>query len=43
LPIWAGVIPIKTTFESPISDPKLNAGIPISESVKKLMNKDQSK
>ena len=43
LPIWAGVIPIITTFESPISDPKLNAGIPISESVKKLMNKDQSK
>jgi len=39
LPIWAGVIPIKTSFERPISDPKLNTGISISESVKDLVNK----
>ena len=37
LPIWAGVIPIKTTFEAPISDPLLKEEIPIPASVNNLM------
>tara|TARA_R110001583_G_scaffold70470_2_gene199454 strand:- start:6866 stop:7510 length:645 start_codon:yes stop_codon:yes gene_type:complete len=36
LPIWAGVIPIKTTFGAPISDPLLKEGIPIPTSVNNL-------
>ncbi len=40
LPIWAGVIPMKTTFGDPISDPKLNKEIEIPKSVKSLLNND---
>ncbi len=36
LPVWAGVLPLKTVAGTPISDPKLTAGIEVSESVKKL-------
>ena len=37
LPIWAGVIPIKKSYERPISDPKLKTGISISNSVLDLI------
>ncbi len=37
LPIWAGVIPITSIIQNPISDPKLKEGIPIPESVRKLI------
>lgn len=37
LPIWAGVIPIKTIFGEPIQDPILKEGIFIPESVKELI------
>ena len=37
LPIWAGVIPIKTSFEAPISDPLLKDGLPISTSINNLI------
>lgn len=37
LPIWAGVIPIKTIFGEPIQDPILKEGILISKSVKELI------
>ncbi len=37
LPIWAGEIPITSIMQNPISDSKLKEGIPIPESVKKLM------
>ena len=33
LPIWAGVLPIRTVFDSPISDPKLADEIAVSQSV----------
>jgi nitroimidazol reductase NimA-like FMN-containing flavoprotein (pyridoxamine 5'-phosphate oxidase superfamily) len=36
LPIWAGVIPIKTVYEEPIPDKTLKEGIEVSESVKKI-------
>ena len=36
LPIWAGVVPLKTVAGTPIPDPKLTAGIEVSESVKQL-------
>ncbi|WP_457610385.1 pyridoxamine 5'-phosphate oxidase family protein [Lutibacter sp.] len=39
LPIWAGVIPITSIIQNPISDPKLKEGIPIPESVKELRKK----
>ncbi|MCA0932347.1 pyridoxamine 5'-phosphate oxidase family protein [Lutimonas saemankumensis] len=35
LDIWAGLLPIEKTYGRPISDPSLNDGIEISESVKK--------
>ena len=38
LPIWAGVIPIETTFGTPIADPLLNEGISIPYSVHNLLN-----
>ncbi len=34
LPIWAGVLPINTSFGNPIADPVLKEGIPIPESIK---------
>jgi len=37
LPIWAGVIPLKTVVGKPIADPVLNKNIPLDESVKKLI------
>lgn len=36
LDIWAGLLPIERTYGKPISDPALNDGIEISESVKKV-------
>lgn len=36
LPIWAGVLPIITTFGKPISDRNLKEEIAVAESVKKL-------
>jgi nitroimidazol reductase NimA-like FMN-containing flavoprotein (pyridoxamine 5'-phosphate oxidase superfamily) len=35
LPIWAGVLPISMNYGQPIPDPKLSAGIEVSESVLK--------
>lgn len=37
LNIWAGVIPIKKNYGKPIADPDLKDGIPIAESVNKLI------
>ena len=37
LPIWAGVVPLNTTFGEPIADLGLNEDIPIPFSVKKLL------
>ena len=37
LPIWAGVVPLNTTFGEPIADLGLNDDIPIPFSVKKLL------
>jgi len=34
LPIWAGVLPIHTTYGNPIPDPLLKEGIPVSNTVK---------
>lgn len=34
LDIWAGVIPMKTTFGSPVADPELKSGIHVAKSVK---------
>ncbi|WKK65057.1 pyridoxamine 5'-phosphate oxidase family protein [Lutimonas zeaxanthinifaciens] len=38
LDIWAGLLPIERSYGSPVSDPALNDGIEISESVKKAAN-----
>ena len=40
LPIWAGVVPIKTVFGEPISDDKLKEGIQVSKSVKNLFKNE---
>ena len=37
LPIWAGVVPINTSFGTPITDVCLDKNISIPESVKKLL------
>ena len=42
LPIWAGVIPMRTTFGNPISDPDLTVDVPVSNSALNLV-KNQSK
>ena len=34
LDIWAGVIPIKTTYGRPVADPELKSGIPVAKSAK---------
>jgi len=39
LDIWAGVIPIEKKYGEPIADPDLKTGIPIAESVLKLIEK----
>jgi nitroimidazol reductase NimA-like FMN-containing flavoprotein (pyridoxamine 5'-phosphate oxidase superfamily) len=36
LPIWAGVVPMKTIFETPIADPVLKYGLEVPKSVKNL-------
>ncbi|MEM8907586.1 MAG: pyridoxamine 5'-phosphate oxidase family protein [Bacteroidota bacterium] len=36
LPIWAGLIPISTRYETPIPDPLLKEGIPLAKSVEQL-------
>jgi len=36
LPVWAGVIPIKTTLDAPVPDEKLSVGIPFPDYLKKL-------
>ena len=36
LPIWAGVLPVTTTFGSPEPDPRLAAGIELPEHVRRL-------
>jgi nitroimidazol reductase NimA-like FMN-containing flavoprotein (pyridoxamine 5'-phosphate oxidase superfamily) len=35
LPIWAGVLPLRLTPGEPVPDPKLPAGVPLPENVKK--------
>lgn len=35
---WAGVIPLELSFGTPIPSPGLRAGIPLSESVKRLLD-----
>ncbi|WP_299523720.1 pyridoxamine 5'-phosphate oxidase family protein [uncultured Lutibacter sp.] len=37
LPIWAGVLPINTSYSAPIADAVLDKNIPLPESVKKLI------
>ena len=34
LPVWAGVVPIKTISEKPVADPKLKQGISLPEYLK---------
>ena len=41
LELWAGVVPVKSVFESAISDPKLAFEIETPESVKKLIRNDK--
>ena len=40
LPVWAGVLPMATTFGEPIADPKLKKEVTISESVKTRIAND---
>jgi uncharacterized protein len=39
LPIWAGVVPLKTVVQEPVPDAKLTPGIETSEAALKLLNK----
>jgi uncharacterized protein len=39
LPIWAGVLPLLTSFGEPISDPRLDAALALPESVKQVITK----
>lgn len=40
LPIWAGVVPINTSFGTPIADTVLDDKIPLPESVKTLLKNE---
>ncbi len=33
LPVWAGVLPVRQVFETPVDDPKLTAGVPYPENL----------
>ncbi len=39
LPIWAGVVPTKMVYGTPISDERLNPELPIPPSIQQLKNK----
>lgn len=39
LPIWAGVVPYRTVYNSPIVDEKRSGDYPLPDSVKRLMEK----
>ena len=39
LDVWAGIVPIATSFGPPIADTRLKDGVPISHSVKKLVGR----
>jgi len=39
LPIWAGVLPAKMVFGSPITDPQMKMEVPVAESVLFKMNR----
>ncbi len=41
LPIWAGVLPINTSFGTPIADDVLDKNILLPESVKKLIKNNE--
>ena len=38
LPVWAGLVPMRTAYEMPVADPKLIAGIDIPTSVQRLLD-----
>lgn len=40
LPIWAGIVPVNKVYGKPIADTLLKEGIPISKSIKQLINKN---
>ena len=37
LPVWAGNLPLVTSWGEPVPDPSLRAGIPLPESVRRLL------
>lgn len=37
LDIWAGVLPLKTTFQDPVADPEMNKELPIPSSIIKAL------
>jgi nitroimidazol reductase NimA-like FMN-containing flavoprotein (pyridoxamine 5'-phosphate oxidase superfamily) len=37
LPIWAGVLPVRTTIGEPVADPRLAPGVPVPEHVRRLV------
>jgi hypothetical protein len=42
LPIWAGVLPLITSFGEPISDPRLETALALPESVKQARAKKRT-
>ncbi len=40
LDVWAGVLPIEKRYGDAITDPKLKTGIPVSESIQKLIKNE---
>jgi hypothetical protein len=40
LPVWAGVVPLVTTWGQPLPDPLLAAGVPVPASVRRLLGGD---
>jgi hypothetical protein len=37
LDVWAGILPMKTTYGTPEADPLLKAGVPVPEYISKVV------
>ncbi len=42
LPIWAGLLPIHTTYDEPVTDPGMKSDLPVSDSVAQRLKQHES-
>lgn len=42
LPIWAGILPVETTYGQPITDPGMKSDLPLSDSVVQRLKQKES-